>query len=176
MVTEFYLSLFIVLWINSANFLVLISSMHWKAQLQRTICLQTKANICKTKLKSGKYRVSLLSYCLAWQLFWYASVDTACLCDWAANFGHDRTGTCWKCLYRLSQLLFMDISLQQVMQKGKRCLFQKMSDVGLESLTKYSKIKFRLWKKYLLETAASYSSFLSYSSLFTFSTHWFIGM
>lgn len=74
------------------------------------------------------------------------------------------------CLYRLSQLLFMDISLQQVMQKGKRYLFQKMSDIALESVTKCSKIKFSLWKKYLLETAASYSSFLPYSSLFTFST------
>jgi len=118
MVTEFYLSLFNVLWINSANFLVSISSMHWKPHLQRTICLQTKANICKTKLKSGRYRVSLLSYPLAWQLSWHASVDTGCTCDWAANCGHDKTGTCWMCLYQLSWLFFVDVSLQQVMQKG----------------------------------------------------------
>lgn len=105
MVTEFYLSLFGVLWIISANFLVLISSMHWKPQPQRMICLQTKANICKTKLKSGKYVVSLLSHPLAWQLSWQASVDTGCMCDWAASFGRDKTGACWMCLYRLSSLV-----------------------------------------------------------------------
>jgi len=81
MIKEFYLSLLNVLWINSADFLVLISSMRWKPQLQRTICLQMKANICKTKLKSGRYRVSLFSYPLAWQLSWHASVDTRCMCD-----------------------------------------------------------------------------------------------
>jgi len=148
MVTEFYLSLFGVLWIISANFLVLISSMHWKPQPQRMICLQMKANICKTKLKSGKYRVFLLSHPLAWQLSWHASVDTGCMCDRGANFGQDKQVLA-ECACINSQLLFMDISLQQVMQKGKRCLFQKMSDIGLESITKCSKIKFSLWKKYL---------------------------
>jgi hypothetical protein len=155
MVTEFYLSLFGVLWIISANFLVLISSMHWKPQPQRMICLQTKANICKTKLKSGKYRVSLLPQ-------WMQAV---CMIELAILGMIKQVLAESACVD--SQLLFIDISIQKVMQKVKRCLFQKMSDIGLESITKFSKIKF----KYLHETAAIDSRFLPYSSLFTFCTH-----
>jgi len=58
------------------------------------------------------------------------------------------------------------------MQKGRYGNeIQKMSDIGLESITKSSKIKISLWTKYLPETAAKYSSFLPYSTPFTFSTH-----